>query len=223
LFRSSGPGGRSDPVILEYSPLGLGKGVVDGIFALPKGGNAPVVLQRMAAEELEVARRGADLFYLGYWLAPAWTNDRRCAHHRVAGSTAMVQEGRRPTPEDRRTSGWEIGRLQPRRKPHRPRANFQRALGGEGVRSLAQPERIAELAFSGLRTVADQPFVTGASQAIPDGSTSEGSCHFARTPLALCAGRRGGGGRGTTFLRRDPNVDVVRGPLRGIAGGGGVA
>src|SRR6267142_2042308 len=55
--------------ILEYSPLGLGKGVVDGIRAALKGGNAPVVLQRMAAEELGRGATGSGLIYLGYWLA----------------------------------------------------------------------------------------------------------------------------------------------------------
>lgn len=203
--------------IIEYSPLGLGKGVVDGIRVALKRGDAPVALQRMAAEELGRGTTGSGLIALGYWLGgkglmtgalPLAAQDRQ----------RWAQEGRRPNALLVDKQWLDIGRLSPVGNLLALGANLRAALGSGGGYSLATPEGAAALLFSGLRTVADQPFVSGVS-AFTDAlqNPERDFTKFAQglegsvVPAGIAAVAR------ATDVRRVPELEAA-GPLGSAAG-----
>jgi len=202
--------------VLEYSPLGLGKGIVDAVRVGLKGKDAPPALQRIAAEELGRGATGSGLVYLGYMLAHYGLMTGAVPTTGSRERQQWLQEGKRPNALLVGKNWLEIGRLSPVGNLLALGANLRRAVEEPKTPDLAG--RAAEVGFSALRTVADQPFVTGASQALaaiqePEREASRFAQGLAASvvPAAVGAVARG------TDVGRVPELEAA-GPFSGVAG-----
>lgn len=204
--------------VLEYSPLGLGKGLADAVRVGLRGKNAPAALQRMASEELGRGAVGSGVIALGYWLAHYGLMTGAAPTLGGQDRQQWNQSGRRPNALHIHNQWVEVGRLSPVGNLLALGANLRTSLEKEGGHSLLSPEGASATLFSGLRTVADQPFVSGVT-AFGD-ALQQPDREFARFAQNLAGSVVPAGvgavARGTDVARMREYEPA--GALRGVAG-----
>lgn len=150
--------------VLEYSPLGLARGLKNAITVGLKGKGASPALQRAAAEQVARGLVGSGAVWLGAELA---RHDLMTGAAPTMGSkdrTLWLQEGRKANSLWFQGQWVNIGRVSPAGNLLALGANLYRAAQQPGANDLAT--QIINVGAGALKTVADQPFLTGASTAL---------------------------------------------------------
>lgn len=201
--------------VLEYSPLGLARGMKNAIEVGLKGTGASPALQRAASEQVARGLVGSGAVWLGYELAK---HDLMTGAAPTMGSKERqlwMQENRQANSLLINGQWVNIGRLSPAGNLLALGANLYRAAQQPGANDLAT--QMINVGAGALKTVADQPFLTGASSALSaiQNPEREGA-NFVRglagsvVPAAVGAVARG------TDVPRVPQVGT--GPVSGVAG-----
>jgi hypothetical protein len=196
--------------VIEYSPVGLPIGLWKAIKAGLGKGKQGAQYQQRAVEILGRSTTGSGFVALGYWLAkeglatgarPDDANDRDVFDLAGKQANAVLWNGR-----------WQnVGRISPAGNLLALGANLYEAA--KSAETKTPGERATAMGASTVRTVLDQPFLTGVQTATSavlnpqreGGKFVEGLAGMV-VPAAVGAFTRG----------RDPQVRDVSGPLEAI-------
>jgi len=217
--------------VLEYSPIGFGKGGLEAIavWRAATAGKAIGAAQKRAAEILGRATTGLAPLTMGYLLyreglatgaAPASQRERE----------RWRLEGRQPNSVLLGGEWRNVGRLSPAGNLFAVGANMAAALDADETPSFL--ERAGQLGVASLRTVADQPFVTGlrtateaiinpveqGSRAVTDLAGSVVPAGVAATARAFDPTVRKPAGIGETIQSRLPVASRGVRPVRNVFG-----
>lgn len=146
--------------VLHYSPLGLGKGVLDAArvgYRAVFGQEIPKALQRQAAEGIGRGAVGATLFWFGYHLAGQ--GHATGPLNPGAQLNAARQMGAQPSAVQLGIQWLQLGRLSPAGNLMAAGAALRAFLERSPNTDLAQ--KAVQTGLTVGRTVLDQPFVMG--------------------------------------------------------------
>jgi hypothetical protein len=178
--------------VLEYSPAGLGKAVVWDLprflNAVAKGekeiGGVPLrVIQRELSESVGRGTVGSAAIWLGWLLAGDDLATGAAPTFGGQERQQWLQQNRQPNSVKIGDQWYAVGRISPVGNLIALGANLRHIWRPGGA--LAPTERYGELVASALRTVADQPFLTGVSGAL--GAIQEPEREAARFAQGLAA------------------------------------
>jgi len=151
--------------VFEYSPFGFVGGAADAwkVFRQATKGHTVTALQKRAAERLGRATTGASAILVGMWLYEKGLATGAAPSFNTREREQWRTEGKQPNSILIGGKWRNVGRLSPLGNVIALGANMAHALDANKEQTVAG--RFAELAAGTVRTVADQPFVTGIRQA----------------------------------------------------------
>lgn len=143
--------------ILEYSPLGAARGIGQMVQVALKGADAPIELQRAAAEAAGRGLTGSFLMFMGYKLAEAGVMQGALPTSGTEARTAQIS-GRTANSLLAGPVWLRIGRISPIGNLLSVGASLHDMVA---ARQATLPERAAQVGAASLRTVQDLPFLQG--------------------------------------------------------------